>query len=150
MLFSDNRWDAAWNIFPFPHLFCSDAWAEPPREPSSCNLGRAQLGSPKNWSLERVSALRSSLDCYPSSRGDHHHWATLASKKSSKKAHFGHFIYGIQCLSHGQITYNGKGVHKIPCMQIFFFFVLLFIIKKSWGKNPLPVWLVFHSKEWGP
>lgn len=97
--------------------------------------GEFRLGSPKNLSLAKdLSALRSNLERHPSSRGDNNHPATL-SKRSSQKAHLGHFIYGTKCLAHGQIAYNRKGVHKTPCIHKF----LCFFMKEYWKNCPLTV-----------
>lgn len=94
--------------------------------------GELRLGSPKDLSLAKaVSTLSSNLESCPTSRGDHHHPATVTSKKSSKKVHLGHFIYGIKYLAHGQIAYNGKGINKTPAT------IFLFLYKEILEKTPL-------------
>lgn len=85
--------------------------------------------TPRSVTGKTLSVLRSNLESYPSSSGDHHHPAILTSKKSSKN-HLGHFIYRIKRLAYGQIAYNGKGVHKTPCITIF-----LFLYKEILEKN---------------
>ena len=70
--------------------------------------GKLKLGSSNNLSLVKDLVA-----------GDHRHAAMLPSRESSKKAHLGCHIYRIKWLSRSQIAYNGRGMHKTPCIHNF-------------------------------
>ena len=96
--------------------------------------GELQWGSSKDLLLVKgLSAWRSNPERCPSSRGDHHHAATLPSRKSSKKAPLGCHIYGIKWLAHSEIAYNGRGMHETPCTHNF----LCSTRNESWKSHPL-------------
>ena len=96
--------------------------------------GELKWGSSKDLLLVKgLSASRSNLERRPSSRGDHHHAATLPSRESSKKAPLGCHIYGIKWLARSQIAYNGRGMHDTPCTHNF----LCSLMNESWKSHQL-------------